>query len=323
MFFSVIIPVYNVEKYLNECVDSILTQSFKDFELILVNDGSKDSSPAICDEYAKSDPRVKVIHKENGGASAARNVGTDEASGKYILYLDSDDYISDCDFFKQLYEKAQSRTDVIVYKFKKYFEETKKFVQCHYGFPELDKYQTVAERINYLVKTDSFYCAGWSKAIRAEIIKNNNIRFLEGVVGEDQEWYYRVLEYVKTIDGIDKDFIVYRQRENSVTSTKNIKKLFDCIYVVDEVQKRLVNLDIDTEYKNALLASAAKLYCNLMIAYCAYKGKEKKEQYSKLKELSFLLKYNVNPRVATFSKIYKLVGFDVTMFCLKIICKVR
>ena len=323
MFFSVIIPVYNVEKYLRECVDSILAQSFEDYEIILVNDGSKDSSPAICDEYAKKDSRIKVIHKENGGASAARNMGTDVASGKYILYLDSDDYISDKDFFKELHKKAESGTDVIIYKFKKYFEETKQFSKCHYAFPELETKPTLAERINYLVKTDSFYCAGWSKAIRADIIRENNIRFMEGVVGEDQEWYYRVLENVKTIDGIDKDFIVYRQHTNSVTSTKNIKKLFDCIYVVNEVQKRILSLDIDDDYKNALLASAAKLYCNLMIAYCAYKGKEKKEQYKKLKELSFLLKYNVNPRVATFNKVYRIFGFDVTMLCLKIICKIR
>ncbi len=323
MFFSVIIPVYNVEKYLRECIDSILSQSFDDYEIILVNDGSTDSSPAICDEYVKKDSRVKVIHKENGGASVARNIGTDIAIGKYILYLDSDDYISDKEFFAELYKKAEAGNDVIIYKFKKYFEDEKRFGKCQYAFPEFEQQKTLAEKTNYLVKTDSFYCAGWSKAIRSEIIKNNNIRFLEGIVGEDQEWYYRVLEHVKTIGGIDKDFIVYRQHANSVTSTNNIKKIFDCTYVVDEVQKRLLSIDVDDSYKNALLASAAKLYCNLLIAYCSYKGKRNKELYNKLKELSFLLKYDVNPRVATFNKLYKVAGFDITMFFLKIICKVR
>lgn len=323
MFFSVIIPVYNVEKYLRECVDSILAQSFDDYELILVNDGSKDSSPAICDEYSAKDSRIKVIHKENGGASTARNKGTDAASGDYILYLDSDDYISDKDFFKELYEKAKDGIDVIIYKFKKYFEETARFAKCQYGFPELEKQNTLVEKINYLVKTDSFYCAGWSKAIRADIIRENNIRFKEGVVGEDQEWYYRVLENVKTIDGIDKDFIVYRQRANSVTSSGKLKNLVDCIFVVDEVQKRVFGLDIDEDYKTALLGSVAKLYCNLMIGYAAFKGKEKRAQYQKLKELSHLLKYNVNPRVAAFNKIYRVFGFGMTVFCLKIVCKVR
>lgn len=323
MFFSVIIPVYNVEKYLNECVDSILSQTFKDFELILVNDGSKDSSPAICDEYAKADSRVKVIHKENGGASAARNVGTDAAKGEYILYIDSDDYVSDSDFFKTLYEKAQKGTDIIIYKFQKYFEETKKLADCHYGFPNLNEFTTVSERINYLVKTDSFYCSGWSKAIKAKVIQDNCIRFLEGTMGEDQEWYYRVLEKAETIDGIDSPYIVYRQRANSVTSSGKIQNLIDCVNIVDKVHSRIFKLDISEDYRTALLNSVAKLYCNLLIGYSNFNDKAKKTQYKKLKELSSLLKYNVNPRVATFSKIYKIFGFGITMFCLKIICKVR
>ena len=95
MYFSIIVPVYNVEKYLRECIDSILCQTFTDFELILVDDGSKDESGKICDEYAEKDNRIKVIHKENGGQSTARNCGVKESSGKYIVFLDSDDFISE------------------------------------------------------------------------------------------------------------------------------------------------------------------------------------------------------------------------------------
>ena len=91
---SIIVPVYQVEKYIRQCVDSILAQTFTDFELILVDDGSKDQSGQICDEYARMDTRVKVIHKENGGLSDARNTGMDQASGKYFMFVDSDDYIA-------------------------------------------------------------------------------------------------------------------------------------------------------------------------------------------------------------------------------------
>ena len=90
---SVIVPVYRVEKYIRRCVDSILAQSFRDYELILVDDGSPDYSGAICDEYATRDPRIRVIHKENGGLSSARNVGIDAASGEYLFFMDSDDII--------------------------------------------------------------------------------------------------------------------------------------------------------------------------------------------------------------------------------------
>lgn len=91
---SVIVPVYNVEKYLHRCIDSILTQTFTDFEVLLINDGSKDRSGEICDEYAKKDSRVKVFHKENGGVSSARNVGLDNARGDLICFCDSDDFVT-------------------------------------------------------------------------------------------------------------------------------------------------------------------------------------------------------------------------------------
>ena len=90
--FSIIVPVYKAEKYINECVDSVLAQTFEDFELILADDGSPDRCPEICDEYAKKDSRIKVIHKENGGASSARNSGIEAACGEYVIFLDSDDY---------------------------------------------------------------------------------------------------------------------------------------------------------------------------------------------------------------------------------------
>ncbi|MDU6522389.1 glycosyltransferase family 2 protein [Enterococcus devriesei] len=99
---SIIVPVYNVEKYLNKCVDSILNQTFKDFEVILVDDGSPDNSGAICDQYAQKDSRVKVIHKKNGGLSDARNAGIEAAQGKYLGFIDSDDYIAD-DMYELLY----------------------------------------------------------------------------------------------------------------------------------------------------------------------------------------------------------------------------
>ena len=123
MVFSVVVPVYNVEKYLRECVDSILAQSFEDFELILVDDGSKDSSGAICDEYAQQDARVKVIHKENGGQSTARNLGIEAAKGEFAIFLDSDDMICDNNFFADIHGVAEGNTDVIVFRYCKYYSD--------------------------------------------------------------------------------------------------------------------------------------------------------------------------------------------------------
>lgn len=115
---SVIVPVYNVEKYLPRCIDSILAQTFTDFELILVDDGSPDNCGAICDEYAAKDKRVRVIHKSNGGVSSARNAGLDAASGEYVTFVDSDDYIAE-DRLKQMHSSIfESKADIAVAGFR-------------------------------------------------------------------------------------------------------------------------------------------------------------------------------------------------------------
>ena len=113
MKLSIIVPVYNVEPYLRRCIDSILAQTFTDFELILVDDGSPDNCPAICDEYAEKDPRIVVIHKQNGGLSDARNAGLDIARGEYIGFVDSDDYI-DAEMYEKMYNAAIMHNSDIV-----------------------------------------------------------------------------------------------------------------------------------------------------------------------------------------------------------------
>ena len=135
MLISVVIPVYNVEKYLEKCIESVLAQTFTDYEIILIDDGSTDKCPIICDNYAGKYDFIKVIHKKNGGAAEARNIGTSCALGEYIIYLDSDDYINSNNFFDKLYTKTISRPDLVLYKFKKYHEVNKKTEDSNVTFP--------------------------------------------------------------------------------------------------------------------------------------------------------------------------------------------
>ena len=109
---SIIVPVYNAEKYLHRCVDSILAQTFTDFELLLINDGSKDNSGKICDEYAAKDPRVRVFHKENGGVSSARNMGLDNAKGEWVTFVDSDDWLVHNIYEKMLHKLVEENADL-------------------------------------------------------------------------------------------------------------------------------------------------------------------------------------------------------------------
>lgn len=323
MEFSIIVPVYNVEKYLIECVDSLLSQTFKDFELILVDDGATDNSGAICDEFVKKDARVKVIHKENGGLSDARNKGFSVAQGKYVIFIDSDDYISTNEFLEKIYQKTQKGIDIICYKFKKYFEDTKTFSKCSFEIPEMQNCYDFANNINKLVENDAFYCSVWTKAVKTSILRDNEICFEKGLLGEDQEWYYHVLLKAKSIDGINEDFLIYRQRANSITTSWKMKNLTDCIYVVEKSYKQISESQIDLTLKTALYNSLAKLYCNLLIAYVGFNQKEKKSKYKKLKSMKGLLKYNANPRVKSMNRCFRLVGFNLMMTLLNVIYKIK
>lgn len=325
MLFSIIVPVYNVEKYLDECIESIEKQLFLDFEVILVDDGSIDHSPELCDKWGERDNRIQVIHKNNGGQSDARNVGTKAAKGDYIVYIDSDDYICDERFLSKLAEKVYAGfPDVIVYKFQKYYDEQQKMQKCGYSFLEFDSHQVLADRIASLVITDSFYCSAWSKAIKKEILIKNNIQFEKGLLGEDQDWYYHVLSVIDSLDGINEAFIVYRQRANSITSSWKIKNLTDCISIVNKWAITLAQSDnFQTKYKEVLLNSVAKLYCNLLIGYSRFTDKQKKQYYYELIKLSYLLNYDLNPRVHKMKVIKKIVGFRGLMLILSFLCKFR
>lgn len=207
---SFIVPVYKVEKYLDKCVQSIIGQTFKDFELILVDDGSPDSCPAMCDAYAEKDNRVKVVHKQNAGVDEARNTGIEVSSGEWAYFVDSDDWL-ELDAAERLYKyAAKSGADCVMtdclqvfengktermYQFSETFftedpkeiESIQKFILCHKYSP------------HYSNKANAGYAAPWGKFVKMSILKENNIRFnpySKGVF-DDGIYSLNLLEHVK------------------------------------------------------------------------------------------------------------------------------
>lgn len=323
MLFSIILPVYNVEKYLRECVDSILSQTFTDYEIILVDDGSVDSSPKICDEYAEKDNRIKVIHKKNGGLSDARNAGTEIANGEYIIYIDSDDFLIDNSFLSKVCEKTRSGVDLVFYKYVKFFDGTKQFSECNFGYQTALTKEGYAEKISALVKSDSFYGMAWIKAIKTSVIKNNNIMFEVGLLGEDMEWNYHIITHSSNIDFVDEPFIAYRQREGSITSTHKLKNLTDFIYILEKWSQKIEDDIQDPNLKNALLGSLAKYYSNMLIVYARLRDKEKKAYKHRIEKLGWLLKHSLSKRPKTVAKIYGVFGFGLTIFALNILDRIK
>lgn len=323
MLFSIILPVYNVESYLQECVDSILKQTFVDYEIILVNDGSTDRSPELCDRLAEKHGCIRVIHKKNGGLSDARNYGTRAALGEYIVYIDSDDFLIKDNFLEKLAQKAENKSDLIFYKYQKYFDATQKFEDCRYTYCSAIKGESYSDKISALVKADAFYGMAWIKAIRKEIIDKNGIEFEVGLLGEDMEWNYHIIFHSMSISFIDEAFIAYRQREGSITSSHKLKNLTDFIYILEKWSKIITDDVKDEALKIALYGSLAKYYSNLLVVYSRLADSSKKEYRTRIKQLGWLLKYSMSHRPQMISKIFRIVGFNLTIVALKITDRIK
>ena len=228
---SIIVPVYQVEKYIRQCVDSILAQTFTDFELILLDDGSKDRSGQICDEYAAMDRRVKVIHKENGGLSDARNRGMDQAAGNYFMFIDSDDYIAptmlECLYKNILIEDA----DLAICNFLYLFENDRKK-----DFSTSMKSEVLcAKEIFYNRKNERCYgiwTVAWNKLYKKEVF--GKLRFRFGKYHEDEFWANDIYQLDIKIVTIPECLYYYRQRDNSIMGKKSAARNLDIIEALQE-----------------------------------------------------------------------------------------
>ncbi len=214
---SVIVPVYNVDKYLVKCIESILGQTFRDYEIILVDDGSTDQSPLICDKYALKDDRIKVIHKSHGGVSSSRNVGLDCSIGKYIAFVDSDDWIA-LDMLEALYTNLiRYDADISKCEFAKMKHE--KELGCSDSGSGSPKICTNVEFLERLHTPDNITNAVlWNKLYKTKLFQN--LRFPEGKIHEDEFVNYRLVYRAKKIVCLPNIMYFYRQRVTSITGRK-------------------------------------------------------------------------------------------------------
>ncbi len=218
---SIIVPIYNVEKYLRRCVDSILIQSYTNIEIILIDDGSNDGSSQICDEFAEKDKRVKVVHKKNEGVSAARNCGLDNCNGKYLAFVDSDDYIED-DFIESLYFNLNEyNADVAICNYSIVKNGTKKSSTEHNNILVYDRIKAV----NELLVAKSISSHLWNKLYKMDLW--NNIRFPEGKTYEDLAVMYLIFDKVNSIVYSPIPKYNYLMRSGSIIHSMNQKQIND------------------------------------------------------------------------------------------------
>lgn len=232
---SIIVPIYNVEKYLNKCIDSIINQTYKNIEIILINDGSEDNSGKICDKYAKEDSRIKVIHKKNGGLSDARNVGIDASQGDYIAFIDSDDWV-DLYMIERLYNLIiQHKADIVQGDYIEVYDEDN--ILKNITKEEINFYNS-NQMLEYLygekyVKT----VVVWNKLYKKELF--DQIRFPKGRLHEDEFTTYKVIHRANTIIDSNLPVYYYRQRESSIMNSDFNIKRFDILDACIEQKKIL------------------------------------------------------------------------------------
>ena len=216
---SVIIPVYKVEKYLCRCVDSVLEQTYTNMEIILVDDGSPDNCPVMCDEYARQDSRVKVIHQENAGLSGARNAGIDMAQGQWLAFVDSDDYLT-ADFLERLYQACvDTGSSLSVCRWEYVRGET---IPEH-GTGETRVYTGREMLANLYVPDGAYFVVAWNKLYRKELFED--IRYPLGRIHEDEATTYRIYDKVKKAAYVDRSLYGYFVTPVSITRGFNPKRM--------------------------------------------------------------------------------------------------
>lgn len=249
---SVIVPVYKVEPYLRACVDSILAQTYTNLEIILVDDGSPDNCPAICDEYAEKDTRVHVIHKPNGGLSDARNAGMEVMSGEYLVFVDSDDILPE-NSVKVLYDLAAvNNADLVIGKSTRFADRY-----------ELENVSVPLPAVHCMTKTDAMQnmfrngCASWGRLYRSDIHKN--VYFPVGEINEDEAIVLDILERCETVAETEECVYFYRCRPDSITTADfNPNKLIWAKHCRD-------NLAWIREHHPELEAEALHRYCGCLV----------------------------------------------------------
>lgn len=281
---SIIVPVYNVEKYIEKCLDSLANQTLKEIEIIIVNDGSPDNSQKKIDKYVKKHKNMKSFIKENGGLSDARNYGIKKATGEYIAFVDSDDYVTH-DMYEKMYNKAKSGNfDMVVCDLNYIYSD--KIVPAYSNIKE--------DTIDIKNVMLNIYPAAWNKIFKRKLF-NKKIEFKKNVWFEDVEFIYRLLPSIKTIGVVHEHFNQYVQREGSITNTIN-KKIYNYIDnwngIIDYYKKN----KLYEEYYNELE------YCYVRYIYATFIKQASKYPYNDYMDAVEVAIKNVTDKYPNYRK---------------------
>lgn len=315
MKISVVVPIYNVEPYLETCVNSIINQTYTDIDVILVNDGSTDKSGAICDYFARKDPRVKVIHTPNRGLSAARNEGIKSSIGDYIMFVDGDDFI-DLNAVEDIVEiiESQRNVDIVVGKMVLYYNQRREVPENFiFDSSKIDNKSGIEVLAYFFEEIPVIMWSACRSAYRRAFLIENKLYFTEGITSEDLDLIPRIYMCANRVAVYDKPFYYYRQlRPNSITNTVDAKRFYDIISIIEKYVNLLQNSDYPLNFKRAFLMQLANVYTQYIAILDNVRESEKKDVVKEMEKIKYLLAYTRGVKPKFISVFSNLIGFELT-----------
>lgn len=314
MTISIIIPVYNVENYLRECVESVCKLRTP-AQIVLVNDGSTDNSGALCDALAAEDARIKVIHQENGGLSAARNTGIRNSTGDYVMFLDSDDFL-DADSAEEMLRNLSANPDIMMGLYNNYYTKEQRFEKETSGaFLQQDGRMPVSLFLEMLPSDGrNCYMVAWRFVVRREFLLQNELFFKSGIYHEDEEWTQRLLCSAEHIFVTHNYFYQYRQaRAGAITATVKPKHIHDTFTIMEQTTRLIEKQVLGSTKEQYLQQRRAQMFLSNMISVRILSGEEKKAAYRKLEQFKPLCADYLCGTIGTCAKIsIKILGIPAT-----------
>lgn len=302
---SFVVPVYNAEKYLQQCLDSI-TQQLNHSELILIDDGSTDASGRICDEYADRYPKVKVLHTENRGASHARNLGVEAAEGIYIVFVDSDDYISK-DFVEK-FQQTGITADVVFYPMEKLLKDGQSIPMNDGICAEAVRKAKASDVLAHISNCSKFPASPCGKLVLRSFLVKHKIHFAFNRISEDYDWTYQLLRYAQSYDFFDEGLYTYRQLPQSRSAMGRAKSVEDQLAIL----KNWEQLDVEKEFRQYLNSFLAYEYAMILPFYGALSKKDKEAHCLEMQRCSYLLRYGKSRKLILIRFVSTLLGTELT-----------
>lgn len=320
MKVSVVIPVYKVKPYLERCVNSVLRQTYKDLEIILVDDGSPDDCGVLCDQLASKDSRIQVIHQQNQGLSGARNTGIRQATGEFIIFFDSDDEWLIDDGVETCVKNCDAATDLIFFKAVDIWSQDRRMNMPDYDVERISQLPSAQAVFSYLIQNQKFRAGVWQLMIRRIILVENNIFFPSGLISEDVWFDMHLWQHVKNVKILNINFYGYYHREASITTSPSIRvyNSYDTIfdYWKKQCNHNCVNADIIRIY-------LAELWVSRGYKYYQIQKKDKTAVLDILKRHADLLTYAGTPKAKRTAKVVRILGVKLTLTLLGFYWRIR